>query len=149
MALPGRVPGGRVGDRLDVRAEGVSFRHAVELLRDGMPAVSPAGRAPEAVHGAEAGVAGGPDRGLNVGVPALTPNDFCQSEFGECRIVGDPGALVPRAAARTRGGLGRGNGPPTVRSALDFAQVPDRILRMAESMRLHHAGQLASIRPCD
>lgn len=29
-----------------MRAEGVSFRHAVELLRDGMPAISPAGRAP-------------------------------------------------------------------------------------------------------
>lgn len=28
-----------------MRAEGVSFRHAVELLRDGMPAISPAGRA--------------------------------------------------------------------------------------------------------
>lgn len=29
-----------------MRAEGVSCRHAVELLRDGMPDISPAGRAP-------------------------------------------------------------------------------------------------------
>jgi hypothetical protein len=29
-----------------MRAEGVSFRHAVELLRDGMPVITPAGRAP-------------------------------------------------------------------------------------------------------
>jgi DNA primase len=37
--------GGSVIDWV-MRAEGVSFRHAVELLRDGMPAISPAGRAP-------------------------------------------------------------------------------------------------------
>jgi DNA primase catalytic core len=37
--------GGSVIDWV-MRAEGVSFRHAVELLRDGMPAASPAGRAP-------------------------------------------------------------------------------------------------------
>jgi DNA primase len=37
--------GGSVIDWV-MRAEGVSFRHAVELLRDGMPALSPAGRAP-------------------------------------------------------------------------------------------------------
>ncbi len=34
--------GGSVIDWV-MRAEGVSFRHAVELLRDGMPAVTPAG----------------------------------------------------------------------------------------------------------
>jgi DNA primase len=37
--------GGSVIDWV-MRAEGVSFRHAVELLRDGMPAVTAAGRAP-------------------------------------------------------------------------------------------------------
>ncbi len=37
--------GGSVIDWV-MRAEGVSFRHAVELLRDGMPAICPAGRAP-------------------------------------------------------------------------------------------------------
>jgi DNA primase len=37
--------GGSVIDWV-MRAEGVSFRHAVELLRDGMPAISPAGCAP-------------------------------------------------------------------------------------------------------
>ena len=37
--------GGSVIDWV-MRAEGVSFRHAVELLRDGMPAISPAGHAP-------------------------------------------------------------------------------------------------------
>jgi hypothetical protein len=37
--------GGSVIDWV-MRAEGVSFRHAVELLRDGMPAISAAGRAP-------------------------------------------------------------------------------------------------------
>jgi DNA primase len=37
--------GGSVVDWV-MRAEGVSFRHAVELLRDGMPAICPAGRAP-------------------------------------------------------------------------------------------------------
>jgi DNA primase len=37
--------GGSVVDWV-MRAEGVSFRHAVELLRDGMPAVTAAGRAP-------------------------------------------------------------------------------------------------------
>jgi len=37
--------GGSVIDWV-MRAEGVSFRHAVELLRDGMPAITPAGRAP-------------------------------------------------------------------------------------------------------
>src|SRR5258708_7209373 len=34
--------GGSVIDWV-MRAEGVSFRHAVELLRDGMPAISPGG----------------------------------------------------------------------------------------------------------
>jgi DNA primase len=38
--------GGSVIDWV-MRAEGVSFRHAVELLRDGMPAVSPAGTGPK------------------------------------------------------------------------------------------------------
>jgi CHC2 zinc finger/Toprim-like len=38
--------GGSVIDWV-MRAEGVSFRHAVELLRDGMPAISPAGAAPK------------------------------------------------------------------------------------------------------
>ncbi len=37
--------GGSVVDWV-MRAEGVSFRHAVELLRDGMPAITPAARAP-------------------------------------------------------------------------------------------------------
>jgi DNA primase len=37
--------GGSVIDWV-MRAEGVSFRHAVELLRDGMPAAAPAGQAP-------------------------------------------------------------------------------------------------------
>ncbi len=37
--------GGSVIDWV-MQAEGVSFRHAVELLRDGMPAISPAGRSP-------------------------------------------------------------------------------------------------------
>jgi DNA primase len=37
--------GGSVVDWV-MRAEGVSFRHAVELLRDGMPAVTAAGRPP-------------------------------------------------------------------------------------------------------
>jgi DNA primase catalytic core len=37
--------GGSVIDWV-MRAEGVSFRHAVELLRDGMPAITPAGHAP-------------------------------------------------------------------------------------------------------
>jgi DNA primase len=37
--------GGSVVDWV-MRAEGVSFRHAVELLRNGMPAVTAAGRAP-------------------------------------------------------------------------------------------------------
>ena len=34
LALPGRLPGGRLGDRLGDARRGVSFRHAVELLRD-------------------------------------------------------------------------------------------------------------------
>jgi hypothetical protein len=38
--------GGSVIDWV-MRAEGVSFRHAVELLRDGRPAVSPAGAGPK------------------------------------------------------------------------------------------------------
>ncbi len=38
--------GGSVIDWV-MRAEGVSFRHAVELLRDGMPAISAAGQAPK------------------------------------------------------------------------------------------------------
>lgn len=38
--------GGSVIDWV-MRAEGVSFRHAVELLRDGMPAISPAGAGPK------------------------------------------------------------------------------------------------------
>jgi hypothetical protein len=38
--------GGSVIDWV-MRAEGVSFRHAVELLRDGLPAVSPAGAGPK------------------------------------------------------------------------------------------------------
>ena len=37
--------GGSVVDWV-MRAEGVSFRHAVELLRDGMPSISAAGRSP-------------------------------------------------------------------------------------------------------
>ena len=37
--------GGSVIDWV-MRAEGVSFRHAVELLRDGMPVITPASRAP-------------------------------------------------------------------------------------------------------
>jgi DNA primase len=37
--------GGSVIDWV-MRAEGVSFRHAVELLRDGMPAITPAGKSP-------------------------------------------------------------------------------------------------------
>jgi DNA primase catalytic core len=37
--------GGSVIDWV-MRAEGVSFRHAVELLRDGMPAIAPAGKSP-------------------------------------------------------------------------------------------------------
>src|SRR6478672_8531840 len=38
--------GGTVIDWV-MKAEGVSFRHAVELLRDGRPAVSPAGAGPK------------------------------------------------------------------------------------------------------
>ncbi|MHB1594944.1 MAG: CHC2 zinc finger domain-containing protein [Streptosporangiaceae bacterium] len=38
--------GGSVIDWV-MRAEGVSFRHAVEMLRDGLPAVSPAGAGPK------------------------------------------------------------------------------------------------------
>ncbi len=37
--------GGSVIDWV-MRSEGVSFRHAVELLRDGMPVITPAGRSP-------------------------------------------------------------------------------------------------------
>ena len=37
--------GGSVIDWV-MRAEGVSFRHAVELLRDGMPAIILAGKSP-------------------------------------------------------------------------------------------------------
>lgn len=59
-----RVPDaeiGRLKEQVSVidwvmRAEGVSFRHAVEL-RDGMPALSAAGQGTQAVHGAEAGLA--------------------------------------------------------------------------------------------
>ena len=45
MALPGGVPDGRDGDRLGNEGEGVSFRHAVELLRADVPV----GESPTAV----------------------------------------------------------------------------------------------------
>ena len=54
--------GGSVIDWV-MRAEGVSFRHAVELLRDGMPAVEPRGAGAGPVDGAQAGLAAGPQRG--------------------------------------------------------------------------------------
>ena len=50
--------GGSVIDWV-MRAEGVCFRHAVELLRDGSPVSAPLRGGAGAVDGAQAGLAGG------------------------------------------------------------------------------------------
>ena len=57
VALPGSLPDGRHGDRLGDEAEGVSFRHAVELLRADRPALAKPLPAGEAVDSAQAGAA--------------------------------------------------------------------------------------------
>jgi len=44
LALPRRLPGGRLGDRLGDARRGVSFRHSVELLREDRPLAASSSR---------------------------------------------------------------------------------------------------------